>query len=176
MLNLKFKKILTPCFLALAILANNYSYANQSGLDILNPNIRATIFTATIAGQPAQNNKLSTAAYLTITASKNCVLKNLSMPDMPDANVQIHEMRMQNNVMRMRDIKELKLTANQSTALTGDYHLMLLNLKQPLKAGQNHSIKLNCYVDNSQEILSKIISFKVQGIKESIHSMQKHQH
>ena len=171
MLNLKFKKILTPCFLALAILANNYSYANQSGLDVLNPSIRATI-----ASQPAQNSKFSTAAYLTITASKNCVLKNLSMPDMPDTNVQIHEMRMQNNVMRMRDIKELKLTANQSTALTGDYHLMLLNLKQPLKAGQNHNIKLNCYVDNSQEILSKIISFKVQGIKESMHSMHKHQH
>ena len=51
-------------------------------------------------------------------------------------SVELHEMRMDGNVMRMREIGTLELPAGKTVKLDAKgYHLMLLNLKQPLKAG-----------------------------------------
>lgn len=51
-------------------------------------------------------------------------------------SVEIHEMAMDGNVMRMREVPALDLPAGQVVELKpGGYHLMLLGLKQPLKAG-----------------------------------------
>ncbi len=50
--------------------------------------------------------------------------------------VEIHEMKMDGSVMRMRAVTELALPAGQAVALKpGGYHVMLMDLKQPLKAG-----------------------------------------
>jgi copper(I)-binding protein len=46
---------------------------------------------------------------------------------------EIHEMKMEGDVMRMRAIAALDLPAGKSVALRpGGYHLMLMDLKQPL--------------------------------------------
>ena len=51
--------------------------------------------------------------------------------------VEIHEMSMAGHVMKMRALPDgLELPAGQAVELKpGGYHLMLLDLKQPLKAG-----------------------------------------
>jgi copper(I)-binding protein len=57
--------------------------------------------------------------------------------------VEIHEMRMENNVMRMRAIPKLDLPAGQTVELKpGGYHVMLMDLKQPLKKGDTVPITL----------------------------------
>ncbi len=58
--------------------------------------------------------------------------------------VEIHEMAMDGNVMRMRALPAgLVLPAGQPVALKpGGYHLMLMDLKQPLKAGDTVSVTL----------------------------------
>jgi copper(I)-binding protein len=57
--------------------------------------------------------------------------------------VEIHEMKMENNVMRMRAIPKLELPAGQAVDLKpGGYHVMLMDLKQPLKQGDSVPIKL----------------------------------
>ena len=57
--------------------------------------------------------------------------------------VEIHEMRMENNVMRMRAIPKLDLPAGQAVELKpGGYHVMLMDLKQPLKKGDTVPITL----------------------------------
>ena len=50
---------------------------------------------------------------------------------------EIHEMKMSGNVMKMRELdKGLELPPAQSVELKpGSYHLMLMDLKQPAKAG-----------------------------------------
>ena len=51
--------------------------------------------------------------------------------------VEIHEMAMENNVMRMRAIPKLDLPANRPVELKpGGYHVMLMDLKQQLAKGQ----------------------------------------
>jgi copper(I)-binding protein len=58
--------------------------------------------------------------------------------------VEIHEMRMENNVMRMRAIPKLELPAGQAVDLKpGGYHVMLMDLKQPLKKGDTVPITLS---------------------------------
>ncbi|HEY8353641.1 MAG TPA: copper chaperone PCu(A)C [Methylophilaceae bacterium] len=50
--------------------------------------------------------------------------------------VEIHEMTMKNDVMKMRMLKELALPAGETVRLApGGLHLMLFDLKQPLNAG-----------------------------------------
>ena len=51
--------------------------------------------------------------------------------------VQVHEMKMEGNVMRMREVdKGLEIPAGGSVTLApGSYHLMMMGLKAPLKQG-----------------------------------------
>ena len=51
--------------------------------------------------------------------------------------VELHRMTMTNGVMRMRQLKELGLPAGKTIALSpGGDHLMLINLKKQLRAGE----------------------------------------
>jgi copper(I)-binding protein len=57
--------------------------------------------------------------------------------------VEIHEMAMENNVMKMRAVPALELPAGRTVELKpGGYHVMLMDLKAPLKKGDTVPIKL----------------------------------
>lgn len=57
--------------------------------------------------------------------------------------VEVHEMKMENDVMRMRSVDGLKLPANQLVELkSGGYHLMMMDLKKQLKLGTEAQITL----------------------------------
>lgn len=56
---------------------------------------------------------------------------------------QIHMMKMQNGMMIMREAKSLPLPKGKTVELApGGYHVMLMELKQPLKAGDSVPITL----------------------------------
>ena len=61
-------------------------------------------------------------------------------------SVQMHEMRMENNVMRMKEVPAIDLPAGEAVVFArGEpqgYHLMLLGLKQPLKEGDRFPLWL----------------------------------
>ena len=78
------------------------------------------------------DNKSGTADRLT-GASSNVADK-----------LQIHEMKVENGVMQMREIAGgLPIPANGSVMLKpGSYHVMLIGLKKPLAAGDNFSLTL----------------------------------
>ena len=57
--------------------------------------------------------------------------------------VQLHEMTMDGNVMKMRQVKDIAVPANGVVQLKpGGYHLMFLNLKMPFVADQTVPVKL----------------------------------
>ena len=57
--------------------------------------------------------------------------------------VEIHEMAMDGNVMRMRAVPALELPAGKAVELKpGGYHVMLMDLKKPLAAGETVPISL----------------------------------
>jgi len=83
----------------------------------------------------------ATGAFMRLTPSADA---RLVAAESPVAGVvEIHEMAMENDVMRMRQIPGLDLAAGRTMDLKpGGYHVMLMDLKQALKGGENVPIKL----------------------------------
>ncbi len=90
---------------------------------------------ATVAQQKA------TGAFMQLTSPKDVRLVAASSPLTPV--VEVHEMTMENNVMRMRQIPVLELAAGKTVELKpGGYHVMLMDLKQPVKTGDTVPLTL----------------------------------
>ena len=90
---------------------------------------------ATVAPQKA------TGAFMQLTAAKAAKVVAASSPvaDM----VEIHEMKMDDGVMKMRAVDALALPAGQAVALKpGSYHVMLMGLKAPIQAGDTVPLTL----------------------------------
>ncbi len=78
--------------------------------------------------------------------------------------VEIHEMKMEHDVMRMRQIAGLDLPAGRSTELKpGGYHVMLMELKQTLSAGQSVPITL-VFEDAAQRRFSQDVLAPVTAL------------
>src|SRR5512139_3515923 len=74
------------------------------------------------------------AAYLQIQSDADARLVSASSPVVP--RVEIHEMKMDGGVMRMREVKAIDLPKGQTVSLEpGGFHIMLMNLKKPIAAG-----------------------------------------
>ena len=57
--------------------------------------------------------------------------------------VQLHEMAMEGNVMKMRQVKDIPVPAGGAVELKpGGLHLMFMNIKAPLTAGETVPVKL----------------------------------
>ncbi len=83
----------------------------------------------TVVGQ------MATGAFMAITAKQGAALVSASSP--VAGVVEIHTMSMNNGVMTMRPIPRLELPAGKAVQLApGGYHVMLMDLKQPLKTGE----------------------------------------
>ena len=92
--------------------------------------------------RPTPRGRQTTGCYITLTAS---AADRLVSVESPDANiVQIHESRMESNMMMMQQMRDgLPLAAGQATALApGGTHLMLLGVKEPLAVGDTVTLKL----------------------------------
>ncbi|CAN5474802.1 copper chaperone PCu(A)C [soil metagenome] len=86
-------------------------------------------------------NQSATGAFMRITADKDVELTGVRSPVAGLAEV--HEMTMDNGIMRMRAVPRLQLKAGQSVELkSGGYHLMMLDLKQQIKQGQTVPLTL----------------------------------
>ena len=73
-----------------------------------------------------------TGAFMTLTAKDGTRLVGVSTTAAGVAEV--HEMKMENDVMKMRAVAVLDLPAGQAVSLKpGGYHLMLMDLKAPLQ-------------------------------------------
>jgi hypothetical protein len=84
---------------------------------------------ATMPGQ-----KVS-AAYMKLTADADARLVAASSPAVP--RVEVHEMKMDGDVMRMREVKAIDLPRGNTVSLEpGGLHIMLMNLGKPIAAGE----------------------------------------
>ena len=82
------------------------------------------------------------AAYLELKSSQDLTLTKVESPTAD--SVEIHKMSMNNGVMQMRMLGTLELPAGKAVKLEpGGFHLMLFDLKKPLKVGEKVALKLN---------------------------------
>jgi copper(I)-binding protein len=81
-------------------------------------------------------------AYMTITSASDTSL--IKVESSASDSVEIHSMSMENGVMKMRMLEQLDLKSNSPNKLApGGFHLMLFDLKSPLKAGETVSFNLH---------------------------------
>ena len=91
--------------------------------------------------RPALQGQTATGAFMSLLSSDGARLVGASSP--VAGVVEIHEMVMEGSVMRMRAIPGLDLPPGRSVELKpGGYHVMLLDLKRPLKAGERVPVEL----------------------------------
>jgi periplasmic copper chaperone A len=87
---------------------------------------------------PAQQ---ATGAFMQITSKVPARLVAVSSPAARAA--EIHNMTMENNVMKMFPVDGIDIPAGTTVRLaSGGYHVMLLNLHQPLNAGDRVPLRL----------------------------------
>ncbi|MBP0638421.1 copper chaperone PCu(A)C [Cupriavidus sp. AcVe19-6a] len=105
------------------------SGAALAQVDVSNAWVRGTVPTQAASG-----------AFMVLHAHENAKLVGVSSPV---GDAEIHEMKMENNVMRMRQVKSLDLPKMQNVELKpGGYHVMLMGLKSQLKKGDTVPITL----------------------------------
>jgi copper(I)-binding protein len=82
------------------------------------------------------------AAYMTFLSKQDMTLVNIESS--ATNSIEIHNMTMENGVMKMRLLENLHLKANEPYKLApGGLHLMLFDLKKPLIAGEQVSFILH---------------------------------
>ena len=102
---------------------------------------------ATVQGQKA------TGAFMSLTARESTRLVGVSSPAAGIAEV--HEMKLEADVMKMRAVPMLDLPAGQTVQLRpGSYHVMLMDLKQPLV--KDSKLPLTLRFKNAKGVESKL--------------------
>lgn len=104
--------------------AAGLSTASAQGVTVSGAWVRGSV-----AGQTASG------AFMELQSAENAVLLGASSP--VAGVVELHEMSMDNGMMKMRAVPKLELPAGKTVALKpGGYHIMLMDLKRPLKKGE----------------------------------------
>jgi len=120
---LKYKKLLFG-LLAIALQVN-------AGVSIKDPWIRETVPGQSVA-----------AGYMTITSDSETELTGGTTAIAE--SIEVHEMRMQGDIMKMRKLEKLVIKPGHPVTLSpSGYHLMLGNIKQPMKAGDTIPVTLS---------------------------------
>ncbi len=129
---------------------------------------------ATVQGQKA------TGAFMQITAPQATRLVGVSTPVAGVAEV--HEMKMDGGVMKMRAMPALELPANQTVELKpGGYHLMLMDLKAPLAKDSSVALTLTFKdakgTETRQQVTVPVTTGMPQGAMPGhAHSHGEHKH
>jgi copper(I)-binding protein len=129
---------LVRSFVFAAALAAAGGAAAQAQVSVSGAWVRGTV--------PAQT---STGAYMQIRSDGGASLIGAASP--VAGVVEIHEMAMENNVMKMRAVQKLDLPPGRTVELKpGGYHVMLMDLKAPLKKGETVPITLKVQSKSGQ--------------------------
>ena len=92
--------------------------------------------------RPTAPSQPTGGGYLTLT-SKGRADRLLSASTPIAREVQLHSMKMDGDVMRMREVEAIDVPADTLVELKpGAFHLMFVGLKEPLKVGQHFPLKL----------------------------------
>jgi periplasmic copper chaperone A len=116
-----------------ATLAQNVSQSvTTNAIKVENAYTRATVPGQQVAG-----------GFMKIENKGASVDQLLSASSPAAGEVQLHEMAMEGNVMKMRQVKDIVVPAGSAVELKpGGLHLMFMGLKGPFAAGETVPVKL----------------------------------
>lgn len=121
------ERILITSLFAVALFAGSATAGEPARIE--NAWVRATVPGQQVAG-----------AFMDITSPLPARLVKV---ESPLGAAEIHSMALRDGVMEMRRVEALELPAGQTVRLApGGYHIMLIGLKSPLKAGSKVPLAL----------------------------------
>jgi copper(I)-binding protein len=133
---------------------------------VKDPWVRATV-----------SQQKATGAFMQITSAQDAQLVAASSP--VAGVVEVHEMTMEKDVMKMRAMKGLDLPAGKSVELKpGGYHVMLMDLKQQMKEGD--TVPMTLVVEGKDkkrstiEVKAAVKALTAQAKPADPHSAHKH--
>jgi len=153
----------TTTLLAISLLAISSGAALASDIEVSSPWVRGTV-----AGQKA------TGAFMEVSSKSGLTLVGASSPI---AGVtEIHEMKMDGGTMKMRAVPRLDVPAGKPVSLApGGYHVMLMDLKQPLKKGD--TVPLTLQVENKDKKIETIeLKAEVRDLTATAPAADTHKH
>ncbi|MBA6415391.1 copper chaperone PCu(A)C [Colwellia sp. 6M3] len=105
------------------------------------------------------------SAYMTIKNLSSTDTRLVSASSEVSERIEIHQHTMVDGLMRMRQRDYVDILANNSTVFQpSGFHLMIFNLKEPLKAKEKVIITLHFDNQSSLEV-----NYTVQGLKQKKH-------
>lgn len=126
---MKHRNVLCCAVLAFAAAA---AHAQPGAIRVEKPYARATAPGAAVGG-----------GYATIVNAGASTDRLVAASSPASARMEVHEMKMEGNVMNMREVKGIDVPAGGRIELKpGGYHLMFMELKQPLKQGDKVPVTL----------------------------------
>lgn len=101
-----------------------------------------------------------TGAFMELTSKRTARLVAVGSP--AAGAVEIHNMKMEGSVMKMFAVNGVDLPANRTVKLApGGYHVMMMDLKQTLKAGDRVPLKLTFEMaDKTRETLDLTVEVR----------------
>ncbi len=128
--------------------------ASAADIEVKSAWVRGTVSAQTMSG-----------AFMEIISKGGATLVGASTPVAED--VEVHEMKLEGGVMKMRAAPRLVLPAGKTVVLKpGGYHIMLMGLKQQLKAGDVVPITLKLE-SAKREIETVTLSAEVRALTAS---------
>jgi len=135
--------------------ANHVALAQDAGIKVDDAWVRATV--------PSQH---ATGVFMRLTS--NAAGRLVGVESQAAKHVEIHEMAMQDNVMKMRQVPGIDLPAGQPVELKpGGYHVMLLGLKAPLNVGDKVPVTLK--FEQGGKLLEQRVEAEVRGLTAPAH-------
>ncbi|MBW2473124.1 MAG: copper chaperone PCu(A)C [Deltaproteobacteria bacterium] len=114
-----------------------------------------TVQDAWIRGIPP--SATTTAAFMTIhnAGSDDAILKSADCE--VAETVQIHNMEQVGEIMKMKEVSELRIPANgQAILAPKGYHIMLIGLVRPIKEGESIPLSLN-FTDRPTVVVDAVV-------------------
>lgn len=147
--------------LAAGLFATSALAQNSVPMSVTDPWVRATVPAAKSAG-----------AFMHLQSATNVRLVSVSTP--VAGRAEIHEMAMENNTMRMRQVDGIDLPAGKPVHLaSGGYHLMFFDLKRQLKEGESVPVTL-VVQDAAKKRTSVTVEAQVKPLTYVAPAMQGH--
>jgi copper(I)-binding protein len=116
--------------IALCVALVSFTSLAAAQVQVKDPWVRATV--------PQQK---ATGAYMQLTSPKDARLVEARSP--VAGVVELHEMVMEKDIMKMRPVRDIKIPAGGAAELKpGGYHVMLMELKQQIKEGDKVPLTL----------------------------------
>ena len=116
------------------------------------------------------SSQKATGAFMQLQSATDAALVGVASP--VAGVTELHEMAMEGGMMKMRAIAQLPLPAGKAVALKpGGFHVMLMDLKAPLKEGAMVDMTLT-FADKDGRRSSQQIKVPVKPLTSSVPTMK----